>query len=230
MALSPVAAEAKTKSRSKTKAKEVVVVRDITVVSPAQGTLARPGSSVTAQVQLDPATKASRVSVLIGTWNELISYVDDAPPYVFAVPIDPRWSGPVHFMFSAQSANGNVVGSGELLVNVVPSDLPVAIAVTDPVRMSARRSKNAPKEQINVRGTYADGTVRDVGRAELGTSFHSSDARVVAVNDEGFLTAGTPGQAVVTVKNGALSAQVPVTVEPTRGSTSTASTTLAKSN
>lgn len=227
LALIPGGAEAKTKAKSKSKA---AALPALTIESPAQDAIARPGSSVTVQVRLDPSLKASEVSLLIGTWNELISYVDDAPPYVFPVHIEPKWSGPITFIVSAQSARGSLIGSGELRVNVVPSDLPVAIAVTDPVRMVARRRSKAPQEQINVRGTYADGIVRDVGRAELGTSFHSSDARVVAVNDEGFLTAGTPGQAVVTVKNGALSAQVPVTVEPTRGSTSTASTTLAKSN
>lgn len=215
LALAPVAAQAKTKAKSKAKAREADV-QEITIESPVQGTIARPGSSLTVRVGLDPAMQASQVSVLIGTWNELISYIDDAPPYVFAVPIDQRWSGPVRLMFSAQSARGNVIGSGELLVNVVPSDLPVAIAVTDPVRMVARRSASAPKEQINVRGTYADGTVRDVGRAELGTSFYSSDPRVVAVDGQGFLTAGVPGRAIVTVKNGELSAQVPVSVQGTR--------------
>jgi hypothetical protein len=37
---------------------------------------------------------------------------------------------------------------------------------------------------------------------------------VVAVDSEGFLTAGAPGSAVVTVKNGGLSKTVPVDVRP----------------
>jgi hypothetical protein len=56
--------------------------------------------------------------------------------------------------------------------------------------------------------------VRDIAGQDLGTSFHSSDARVVTVNGEGFLTAGVPGRAVVTVKNGNLSQQVPIDVQP----------------
>ena len=118
----------------------------------------------------------------------------------------------MRLMWSVQSARGRLVGSGELLVNVVPLELPVSIAVTDPVRMVAGSGPNHPQQHINVRGTYADGTVRDVGRLDLGTSFHSSDPRVVAVNGEGFLTAGVPGSAVVTVKNGELSQRVPVQV------------------
>lgn len=228
VAMAPGGAQAQSKTKSKSKSKTAALPA-LTIESSLQGSIARPGSSVTVRVRLDPSVKASKVSLLIGTWNELISYVDDTPPYVFPVQVERDWSGPMTFMVSAQSARGTSIGSGELRVNVVPSELPVAIAVTDPVRMVARRRSKGPQEQINVRGTYADGIVRDVGRAELGTSFHSSDERVVAVNSEGFLSAGTPGNAVVTVKNGALSAQVPVTIEAARGSSPASSMRVAKS-
>jgi hypothetical protein len=117
-------------------------------------------------------------------------------------------------MCSVLSKSEKLIGSGELVINVVPSDLPVSIAVVDPVRMVAGSATNGPQEHINVRGTYADGTVRDVAREDLGTSFHSSDTRVVAVDSEGLLTAGVPGRAIVTVKNGLLSKVVPVNVRP----------------
>jgi hypothetical protein len=209
---------------SRADAKEMTT-KGVTIESPAQGTVARPGSWVRVKVSLAPALKAERVSLLIGTWEELISYVDEVPPYEFVLPIDRKWSGPLRVMCSVQSKRGKLIGSGELVVNVVPSDLPVSIAATDPVRMVAtsapsktstkkRRVAAPPQQHINVRGTYADGTVRDVGRPDLGTSFHSSDPRVVAVDGEGFLTAVAPGQAVVTVKNGNLSQQVPVEVHP----------------
>lgn len=191
-----------------------MTTRGVTIESPAKGSITRPGSSVTVTVHLDPSLKASRVSLLLGTWNELVSFVDDAPPYVFVLPIDRRWSGPLSVICSVLSKRDKLIGSGELVINVVPADLPVSIAVTDPVQMVASSATNKPREHINVRGTYADGTVRDVARQDLGTTFHSSDPRVVAVDGEGFLTAGVPGQAVVTVKNGALSKVVPVDVRP----------------
>lgn len=188
--------------------------RGVTIESTAQGSIARPGSWVTVSVRLDDSINAGRVSLLIGSWNELISMVDDAPPYEFVLPIDQKWSGPVKVMCSVLSKREKLIGSGKLVINVVPSDLPASIAVTDPVRMVASSAANKLREHINVRGTYADGTVRDVARRELGTSFHSSDPRVVTVDDEGFLTAGVPGRAVVTVKNGLLSKTVPVDVRP----------------
>jgi hypothetical protein len=195
--------------------------KGVTIESPAQGTIARPGSTVMVKVRLAPSLKASRVSILLGTWEELVSIVDDQPPYELPIPIDRKWSGPLRLVCSVQSKRGKLIGSGELVINVVPLELPVSIAATDPVQMVAssttstpRKSDDAPRQHINVRGTYADGTVRDVGRPDLGTSFHSSDPRVVAVDSEGFLTAGAPGQAIVTVKNGDLSEQVPVQVHP----------------
>lgn len=184
----------------------------VTIESSAQESIARPGSSVTVRVDLDPTLNASRVSLLVGSWDQLVSIVDDAPPFVFVVPIDRRWSGPIRVMCSVFSEREKLVGSGQLVINVVPSDLPVSIAVTDPVQMIASSATDAPREHINVRGTYSDGTVRDVARQDLGTSFYSSDPRVVAVDGEGFLTAGIPGRAVVTVKNGVLSKVVPVNV------------------
>lgn len=188
--------------------------RGITIESPAQGTIARPGSWVRVKLRLDPGLEASRASLLVGTWNELVSIVDEAPPFDLVLPIDQRWSGPIKVMYTVLAKGNRLVGSGELLINVLPSDTPVSIQVTDPVRMIAGSRAGKPQEHINVRGTYADGTVRDVGRQDLGTSFHSSDPRVVAVDGEGFLTAGAPGRAVVTVKNGALSKVVPVDVRP----------------
>lgn len=188
--------------------------RGLTIESPAQGTIARPGSWVKVKLQLDPALEASRASLLVGTWNELVSIVDDAPPFDLVLPIDQKWGGPIRVMCTVLSKGGQLVGSGELLINVVPVDLPVSIQVTDPVRMVATSGAGSPQEHINVRGTYADGTVRDVGRQELGTSFHSSDPRVVAVDGQGFLTAAAPGRAVVTVRNGAHSKRVPVDVRP----------------
>jgi hypothetical protein len=199
-----VAAETRKKQKS---------VRTVTIETPAQGSIVRPGSYVTVKVRLDPALKAQQVSLLAGTWEELISVVDDTPPFELVLPIERKWSGPIRIMCSVLSKGDKLIGTGELLVHVVPTDLPVSIAATDPVRMVSRSGPNPRREQINVRGTYADGTVRDVGRPELGTSFHSSDPRVVAVDGEGFLTAGAPGRAVVTVQNGALSEQVPVEVQ-----------------
>nr|WP_293249771.1 hypothetical protein [Panacagrimonas sp.] len=185
----------------------------ITIESPAQGAIVRPGSWVTVKVRPDAALKAQRVSLLVGTWEELWTVTDEQPPFELVLPIDRKWSGPLRIVLSVLSRREKLVGSGELLINVVPSDTPVSIAVTDPVRMLAGGVSNDRQEHINVRGTYADGTVRDVARHDLGTTFHSSDPRVVAVDGEGFLTAGVPGQAVVTVKNGPLLETVPVQVE-----------------
>ena len=215
------AATAKAKSKAKPRAK-VKAAPTLTLEAPAQGVVARPGSRVKVQLRLDPGVTASRVSLLIATWEELISYVDEMPPYEFVLPIDQEWSGPLRVMYSAQSHRGKVLGSGELLINVVPAEPPVSIAVTDPVRMIAGPARNQPAPHINVRGTYADGTVRDIGRADLGTRFQSSDPRVVSVDGEGFLTAGAAGSAVVTVRNGALSQRVPVEVAPHAGAPSSA--------
>lgn len=216
---SPALPATLTKSKAKARAKATPAAQVLTVEYPAQGQIARPGSWVKIRMHLDPAVTASSVSLLIATWEELISYVDELPPYEFVLPIDSKWSGPLRVMYSAQSTRGKLLGSGELLVNVVPSEQPVSIAVTDPVRMVAGAALNQPRPHINVRGTYADGTVRDVGRADLGTTFQSSDPRVVSVDGEGFLTAGVAGSAVVTVQNGALSARVPVNVHPHSSST-----------
>jgi hypothetical protein len=189
------------------------MTRGVTIESPAQGTIARPGSLVRVKLRLDPSLKASRVSLLVGTWDELVSIVDEAPPFDLVLPIDRKWSGPIRVYCSVLSKRDKLIGSSELVINVAPSDAPVSIAVTDPVHMVAHSGPKNHQEHINVRGTYADGVVRDVGRQELGTSFESSDPSVVTVDREGFLAAGVPGHAVVTVRNGELSKLVPIDVQ-----------------
>lgn len=185
------------------------------IETPAQGTIVRPGSRVLVKIRPDPALKVARVSLLMSTGQELISFVDEVAPYDFPIPVDPQWSGPMRIVCSVLSRRDKLLSSGELMINVVPQDLPVSIAATDPVQLVAGRGRSHPPQHINVRGTYADGSVRDVGRSELGTTFQSSDPRVVAVDGQGFLTPGVAGSAVVTVKNGHLSEQVPVQVRET---------------
>jgi hypothetical protein len=63
-------------------------------------------------------------------------------------------------------------------------------------------SKLIENDQIYLKGVYSDGVVRDVWSASSGTTYTSSDEKVVTVNPDGLVTARGPGKARITALNG----------------------------
>jgi len=56
--------------------------------------------------------------------------------------------------------------------------------------------------QIYLKGIFSDGVKRDVWSASTGTTYNSSDEKVVTVNSDGLVTAKGPGKASITAVNG----------------------------
>jgi hypothetical protein len=98
----------------------------------------------------------------------------------------------------------------------VPSSGPVVSLTTQP--RAATLSNNVvygPAElQLTVTGARADGSSVDVTAGAKGTTYALSDDSLGTVSKDGKFTAaiGAGGEAVVTVKSGALTASVPLTV------------------
>ena len=68
-----------------------------------------------------------------------------------------------------------------------------------------------PPAVLEADARYEDGVVRTI-TGILGTEFVSSDATVVTVSASGRVTPVGAGRATVTIRNGAVSADVPVAV------------------
>ena len=68
-------------------------------------------------------------------------------------------------------------------------------------------------EQLYVKGRYANGIDRDLSSSASGTTYKSSNASVVSVNEEGACTVIADGLAVITIENGGVRDFVTVVVE-----------------
>jgi hypothetical protein len=64
--------------------------------------------------------------------------------------------------------------------------------------------------QLRVEGKYSDGVERDLTSSTSGTTYTSSNNKIVTVNSEGKMTAQAIGEAKITVRNGKYSAQVDI--------------------
>jgi len=84
-------------------------------------------------------------------------------------------------------------------------------AGSDPTDMQRIESR-----QLSVSGIYSDKVKRKLTTSASGTTYTSSNEKVVTVNSEGKITSQGFGNAKITVRNGKLSADVEVVVKPYR--------------
>jgi hypothetical protein len=66
---------------------------------------------------------------------------------------------------------------------------------------------------LSVRGRYADRVARDLTHSRTGTTYRSSNEKVVRVNHDGLAQAMGPGTAEIVAKNGKPEVKIPVVVE-----------------
>jgi hypothetical protein len=86
--------------------------------------------------------------------------------------------------------------------------LPAGSNPTDMQRIESR--------QISVGGLYSDGVERDLTSSTNGTTYTSSNEKIVAVGPDGKVTAQGLGTAKITVRNGKFATQVDIDVIPYR--------------
>jgi YD repeat-containing protein len=70
----------------------------------------------------------------------------------------------------------------------------------------------AERRQLEVTGTFSDGSQEDLAASDTGTTYRTSEPAIATVTAEGLVAPVTDGQAVVTATSGGFSATVAVTV------------------
>lgn len=180
----------------------------IAIAQPSPGTHVTVGQQLHVSLQVSPGfvpTKAILVSAL-GTELDL------AAPFEFDVTVRSDVVGSVDLTAFAIDTAGRYARSSAVRIEVSSSatltDLearPTALYLFD----------HSPVRHLTVIGTYDDGSVRDAGSADDGTSYFSDDPDVASVGANGDVTAVGIGETNVHVQNGDVAASVPVVVEST---------------
>ena len=108
----------------------------------------------------------------------------------------------------------NVVLQGIMAGSKVVSGSTLVLLEKLPAGSSATDIETYEKSELSVHGQYSDGVNRILTSSASGTTYASSDEKVVTVDKEGKVVAQGIGKAKITVRNGNFSANVDVLVKP----------------
>jgi len=181
-------------SRPKPSAPSPLVV----ITSPTAGQTFAPGDTLTVNVQVDPVSNATDVVIgmpplpLTGTTRlDTMNFQGTA--------VIPALAGPLVITPIALDAQQNEIQGAPITVNIVPAAVPSQVAF-------AQRyfyiDPSVASEQLNLVGTYADGSMIDLTSSVTGTRYISSNLAVIKVSPDGLVTVVGAGLAVVTGANG----------------------------
>jgi len=197
-------------------------VSGFTIVEPKNGSTFHPGDTITLRAMAAPDEKPALVflrAIKMTTQSRLMSEM----PYGLTFTIPTTFTGKDTLAATAKFADGTIIEKEVQIQVVLPSNVvltgisasPTYILFqkmppgSDPIKVSAYET-----ESVAVGGIYSDGVKREITAATSGTTYNSSDEKVVTVSPEGDIAAQGLGTATITVRNGKYSATVKVVVKP----------------
>lgn len=169
----------------------------VRVVSPQDGQEFAPGDTVAVTVAFEAPFGAGFVSPSAGGGIiELTPASDGSFHAQFKIPED--FEGPLTITPAAIDASGNTTEGVGVTIFVRSRTPPLRLRlVTDEFFLSPGETAAT----IDVRGVYANNVERDLTSSQTGTTYRSSDTRVIAVDPNGIARVRAFGTAVVIVKN-----------------------------
>jgi hypothetical protein len=184
----------------------------VTITSPAEGTVVRPGATVRVKVSVDTALVQPQVIEFLANISVpgiigLLPPVEIAvPPYEadIAIPIDA--SGSMTIEAGGQTTGGESILGPKVKLYVIPDETPTHIEVNSTflLKLPPTPGVPLPAGQISVYGYYGGEIRRYIGGAlspMFGTTYTSTNPSIATVTPEGVLTPVAPGVAYVTVAN-----------------------------
>jgi hypothetical protein len=204
-------------------------VSGITLVSPLDGSVVRPGSRVHLRVDVDPSVQASEVVVWNNAGARMPSVYLRTLPYETDLTIPSDWTGALRLMILVKTTSGDVLEGPEVILQVIPDTVPSRISVLDankflrlPHNPGDPIPDNIDVRRVRVFGHYLDNQGKEIRRdlsgSLFGTTYTSSDHIIATVDAEGVVSPIAPGIAFITVDNKGIKAYSEVDVEPLTGS------------
>ena len=124
---------------------------------------------------------------------------------------------------TAADKSGNIRTLQRTIVSKLPSDVVVTeIGILDKLMVLYKLPPDGKPEdiarfetdQIKVTGLYSDGAKRSLTSSVTGTTYKSSNEKIVTVSPEGKVTAQQIGKAKITVRNDKLAVVIDIIVKP----------------
>jgi hypothetical protein len=176
----------------------------VKITAPRPGTVVAPGDLVPVSVSAPTATRVL-VSLAGSVWT-----VAETAPFNVSLRLPAEALGKSAIAAFAWDANGTV-GSTSVTVQAKTAATLQSLQVWPDTTTFL-----TPKQtlQLSVGGKFSDGIIRDLTPIGLGSTYKSDNTKVASVGKGRLVKAKTAGAAAITVKNGSLSCQVPITVAP----------------
>ena len=182
--------------------------QSLQIVSPADGTVVRPGQVVTISV----VTSGGNFDgvMLLGRDPFLPLEPLTAPPYRFSFQVPPDIS-PGEYVFTALGSTGpgQPHYSQPIALEVELPNTPVKLTVSPSVLIDM--SVGDRGYLSDVEASFSDGSRRFVDKSKR-IFFHSEDPGVITINSQGLYTAVAPGSTSISVSYGGLITEVPVSI------------------
>ena len=191
------------------------------IISPKVGAVFYAGDTVTIKIKQDSGENIKMV--FLGALKTAKGTMLTSPPYQYVFSIDKDFIGTETILANARLDNNKVIEARVDIQVVLPSNIALAGIRTgpNPVCLYKMPQNSNPNDirifetkSMAVSGTYSDGIKREITGSTSGTTYTSSDEKVVTVDKEGKVTAQGLGKAKITVRNGKFSAMVDVVVKP----------------
>jgi hypothetical protein len=195
-------------------------VTALEIIEPVEGQSYETGSTI--RIVVKPGAGEKWVKVGVGFTEIPYSLLNGAFIGEFKISKDMP-PGEIELKISAISETNQVVELKRKIKIVLPSSVVLNSIAVDPKVIfleklppgsDPTRVMTYETEDISVGGMYSDGVKRNITSSSDGTTYTSSNEKVVTVSPEGDVTAQGIGTAKITVRNAKFSADVEVIVDP----------------
>ena len=210
------------------------------IIEPTDSSTFKPGQRIT--VRLDPRDLDNLKQAKFFWYGEqedmlkesslenlaLVTTSTDDPPFGGKITIPKTAIGPLRLLAVGQRASAEFREEhwaifDEVMLNVEPEAVLVTIdfEIEKPLGFGRAALATVYAEidflgkiiQLPVIGVFADGITRSIRARTSGTTYHSSNEKVVVINPDGFLLLVGNGAATITAKNRGKEATLEVSVE-----------------
>lgn len=166
------------------------------IIAPKDGVQYSPGDKLSIEVEILPGLHATDCSIAVKGLGILTPEKFDGKHFSFSFEIPKNFAGPLTLNPSVYA--GDLKEGQKVTVNVKPQNPPLSLVN---LQRNYFLAPDANDVQLYVSGKYAEDITLDLSSSVTGTTYVSSDPKVVLPNTEGLCNIVGKGNAVISVEN-----------------------------